>query len=69
MRTISTICESDQEKVRRDAASDDKRLRRLRSAIDKGIRSLDAGEFAEFDIDEFNQWIERRGQMTRAPEK
>jgi hypothetical protein len=53
--------EGDQEKVRCDSASDDKKLRRLRSAIDKGVRSLDAGEFAEFDIDEFSQWIERSG--------
>jgi hypothetical protein len=53
--------EGDQEKVRCDSASDDKKLRRLRSAIDKGVRSLDAGEFAEFDIEELSLWIESRG--------
>ena len=56
---MSKIGEDDQE-MSRDFASDDKKLRRLRAAIDKGVRSLDAGEFAEFDIEELDRWIESR---------
>ena len=49
---ISSLPEDDQEKIGRGLFSHIEKLRRLRSEIDKGIRSLDAGEGTELDIEQ-----------------
>lgn len=50
---VSNLPEDDQEKIGRGLLSHIEKLRRLRSEIDKGIRSLDAGEGTELDIEHF----------------
>lgn len=52
----------DQERIGRKLLSHIEKLRQLRAEIDKGIRSLDAGEGKELDIEEFlRQAHERHG--------
>jgi hypothetical protein len=53
LEEISNLSEADQERIGRGLLSHVEKLRRLRTEIDKGIRSLDAGEGQELDIDEF----------------
>ena len=49
----STLPEADQEEIGRQLLSHIEKLRLLRQEIDKGIRSLEAGEGKPLDIDEF----------------
>jgi DNA mismatch repair ATPase MutS len=49
----STLPEADQEEIGRQLLSHIEKLRLLRQEIDKGIRSLEAGEGKLLDIDEF----------------
>lgn len=51
----STLPEATQEKIGRDLLTYIEKLRWLRAEIDKGIRSLDAGEGVELDMDAFLQ--------------
>ena len=57
---VATLPEADQEKIGRGLLSHVEKLRRLRVEIDKGIRSLDAGEGKELDIEEFIQQANQR---------
>jgi len=50
---VTTLPEADQETIGRQLLSHVEKLRRLRADIDKGIRSLDAGEGRELNVDEF----------------
>jgi len=50
---VETLPEADQEQIGRQLLSHVERLRQLREEIDRGIRSLDAGEGARLDIEEF----------------
>jgi hypothetical protein len=49
----SALPEADQEQIGRQLLSHIEKLRQLRMEIDKGIRSLEAGEGKPLDIDEF----------------
>jgi alcohol dehydrogenase class IV len=54
---------ADQEQIGRSLLSHIERLRKLRTEIDKGLRSLDAGEGRPLDIEEFIQEsIEKHGR-------
>ena len=53
MDEVATLPESDQENIGRQLLSHVEKLRRLRIEIDKGIRSLDAGEGKELDMEDF----------------
>jgi len=53
MKEVSSLSEADQETIGRDLSSHVEKLRRLRAEVDKGIRSLDAAEGREVDIEEF----------------
>jgi hypothetical protein len=50
---LSNLSESDQEQIGQRLLSHVEKLRQLRVEIDKGIRSLDAGEGRPLDIEEF----------------
>ena len=50
---VTSLPQSDQEAIGRQLLSHVEKLRQLRAEIDKGIRSLDAGEGRELNIDEF----------------
>jgi hypothetical protein len=50
---LATLPEGDQEEIGHRLLSHVERLRRLREEIDKGIRSLEAGEGKPLDIAEF----------------
>ncbi len=50
---VSNLPDSDQEQIGRRLLSHVEKLRQLREEIDKGIRSLDAGEGKPVDIEEF----------------
>lgn len=56
---ISTLPEADQEQIGRGLLSHVEKLRRLRGEVDKGLRSLDAGEGTELDVEGF---IRRQNQ-------
>jgi hypothetical protein len=49
---VATLPDADQEQIGRQLLSHVEKLRSLREELDKGIRSLDAGEGRTFDIDE-----------------
>jgi hypothetical protein len=53
MEEVSNLPEADQEKIGQDLLSPVEKLQRLRIEIDKGIRSLNAGEGRELNIEEF----------------
>jgi hypothetical protein len=53
MNEASNLPEADQETIGQDLLSHVEKLRSLRAEVDKGIRSLDAGEGREVDIEEF----------------
>jgi hypothetical protein len=57
---VSNLPESDQQMIGCDLLSYVEKLRRLRVEIDKGIRSLDAGEGKEVDIEVFIQDMNAR---------
>jgi hypothetical protein len=48
---ISNLSDADQEQIGRKLLSHVEKLRLLRAEIDKGIRSLDAGQGSELNID------------------
>jgi len=50
---VSNLPDSDQEQIGRRLLSHVEKLRQLRAEIDKGTRSLDAGEGEPFDVEEF----------------
>jgi hypothetical protein len=50
---VSSLPDPDQEQIGRQLLSHVEKLRQLRAEIDKGIRSLDAGEGKPFDIGDF----------------
>ncbi|MBV9557292.1 MAG: hypothetical protein JO254_09435 [Pseudolabrys sp.] len=50
---INSLPDADQEKIGQQLLSHVEKLRRLRSEIDKGIKSLDAGEGKPLDIEAF----------------
>jgi hypothetical protein len=59
---IATLPDAEQERIGRRLLSHMRKLRRLREEIDKGIRSLEAGEGKPLDIAEFlNQQHARNG--------
>jgi len=57
---VSGLPEADQEMIGSGLLLHVKKLRRLRSEIDKGIRSLDAKEGREMDIEDFIQKAQAR---------
>jgi hypothetical protein len=59
---VAALPDIDQEEIGRRLLSHVEKLRQLRAEIDKGIRSLEAGEGKPLDIAEFlNQLHERDG--------
>jgi hypothetical protein len=50
---VSNLPDADQEQIGQRVLSHVEKLRQLRAEIDKGIRSLDAGEGKPIDIEEF----------------
>jgi len=50
---IASLPDADQEKIGQQLLSHVEKLRRLRAEIDKGIRSLDAGEGEPLDVEDF----------------
>lgn len=60
---VSNLPDADQEQIGQRLLSHVEKLRRLRSEIDIGIRSLDAGKGKPFDIEDFlRQQNERHGR-------
>ena len=60
---VSNLPDADQEQIAQQLLSHVEKLRRLRAEIDKGIRSLDAGEGKPLDIEDFlRQQNERHGR-------
>jgi hypothetical protein len=53
MAEVSSLPDADQEQIGRQLLSHVEKLRHLRAEIDKGIRSLDAGEGKPLDIQDF----------------
>lgn len=50
---VANLPDADQEQIGRRLLSHVEKLRQLRAEIDKGIRSLDAGEGTPLDVEEF----------------
>ncbi len=60
---VANLPDADQEQIGRRLLSHVEKLRQLRAEIDKGVRSLDAGEGKPLDIEEFlRQQNERHGR-------
>jgi hypothetical protein len=57
---ISALPDADQEEIGRKLLTHVEKLRRLRADIDAGLRSLDAGEGAPLDIEEFLREANKR---------
>jgi hypothetical protein len=58
---VANLPDADQEQIGRQLLSHIEKLRQLRAEVDKGIRSLDAGEGMPLDVEEFlRQQNERR---------
>ena len=55
MEELASLPEADQEQIGLRLMSHVDKLRQLRIDIDKGLRSLDAGEGKPLDIEEFIQ--------------
>jgi hypothetical protein len=53
MKELSALPAADQEQIGRQLLSHVEKLRQLRAEIDKGVRSLDAGEGRPLDIEDF----------------
>lgn len=49
---VANLLAADQEQIGRQLLSHVEKLRALRSEIDKGVRSLDAGQGSELNIDD-----------------
>jgi hypothetical protein len=56
---VSNLPDADQEQIGRQLLSHIEKLRRLRADIDEGLRSLNAGEGKELDIEEFLRQMRR----------
>jgi hypothetical protein len=50
---VANLPDADQEQIGRRLLSHVEKLRQLRAEIDKGVRSLDAGEGKPLDIEDF----------------
>ena len=50
---VSNLPDADQEQIGQQLLSHVEKLRRLRADVEKGIRSLDAGEGKPLDIEDF----------------
>ena len=50
---VTSLPDSDQEQIGQKLLSHIEKLRRLRAELDKGVRSLDAGEGKELDVEQF----------------
>jgi hypothetical protein len=50
---VASLPEADQEQIARRLLAHIEKLRQLRLEIDKGVRSLDAGEGEPLDIEDF----------------
>jgi hypothetical protein len=62
LSAVATLPDADQEEIGRRLLSHVEKLRQLREEIDKGIRSLEAGEGQPLDIAQFlDQQHERDG--------
>ncbi|MGP0089225.1 MAG: hypothetical protein ACLPKB_04600 [Xanthobacteraceae bacterium] len=60
---MANLPDADQEQIGRQLLSHIEKLRQLRAEVDKGIRSLDAGEGKPLDVEEFlRQQNERYGR-------
>ena len=60
---VSNLPDADQEQIGQQLLSHVEKLRRLRAEIDKGIRSLDAGEGEPLDVEDFlRRQNERHGR-------
>jgi hypothetical protein len=60
---VANLPDADQEQIGRRLLSHVEKLRQLRAEIDKGVRSLDAGEGKPLDIEDFlRQQNERYGR-------
>lgn len=57
---VATLPKVDQENIGRGLLSHIEKLRQLRVEINKGIRSLDAGDGKKFDIKDFIRQSKRR---------
>ena len=53
---ISRLPDADQEQIGRKLLSHVEKLNALRAEIDKGVRSLDAGNGRALDIEDFLRW-------------
>jgi hypothetical protein len=59
---VATLPDADQEQIGRRLLSHVEKIRRLRADIDRGIRSLDAGERRPLDVEKFlHEKNERHG--------
>ena len=64
---IANLPDADQEQIGRRLLSHIEKLRQLRAEVDKGIRSLDAGEGRPLDIEDFlRHRSEQRGTRLAA---
>lgn len=52
---MASLPDSDQDQIARRLLSHVEKLQQLRAEVDKGVRSLDAGDGAPLDIEEFLQ--------------
>jgi hypothetical protein len=57
---VANLPDADQEEIGRQLLSHVEKLRQLRAEIDKGIRSLDAGEGKPLDIEDFIRELNER---------
>ncbi len=53
MAQIAALPDADQEEIEQQLLSHIEKLRSLRAELDKGIRSLDAGQGTTFGVEEF----------------
>jgi|SRR5215510_5319032 len=60
---VASLPAADQEQIGRSLLSHIEKLRKLRAEIDKGLKSLDAGEGGPLDVEEFiRRSIEKHGR-------
>jgi hypothetical protein len=60
---VSNLPDADQEQIGQQLLSHVEKLRRLRADVEKGIRSLDAGEGKPLDVEDFlRRQNERHGR-------
>jgi len=61
---VANLPEADQEQIGRQLLSHVEKLRQLRAEVDKGIRSLDAGEGKPLDVEDFLGQLNERHRRT-----